>query len=469
VAKDLVNKIDEIPHFANKSFLILGSGVTGRALQSILGAAGLKFAVIDESDENSGALLEAELSAGVDFAIVSPGWRKDHPYIGQLRQRAVEIMSEIDFAWLVKEHVAPDQIWVAITGTNGKTTTVQMLEAILRTAGISAVAAGNVGKTVIESVLEGYEVLALELSSFQIDWSNQARFRISAVLNIAPDHLDWHGSLDAYIAAKMKLLDLSQIGLFNESDGNITRFLERSKKFPASDGRSSLIPIHLATPAKGEIGLVEGLIVDRAFVESPDQGEELADLSMLESTLRTHQINIVAAAAMAKYLGADEGAIMQALSRFKVDRHRMEFVGQFRGVKWINDSKATNPHAALAALSAFESVIWIAGGLAKGAPFDELVRAAHTKIEAAILIGQDASLIKSELVRVKPQLKIIECDSQLRGEPLMRQVVGFATALASAGQTVLLAPACASMDQFSSYSERGELFSRLAVEMAGAR
>jgi UDP-N-acetylmuramoylalanine--D-glutamate ligase len=179
-------------------------------------------------------------------------------------------------------------------------------------------------------------------------------------------------------------------------------------------------------------------------------------------------LNSLAAAGLARSLGIACGDIESGLASFQIDHHRMEKILDQDGITWINDSKATNPHAALSALLSCEKVIWIAGGLAKGAAMDELARAAHRRIDAAILIGTDALLIRDALIEQKPSLKVIECDSSLRGEELMTQVVTYAKNLASKGQTVLLAPACASMDQFSSYAERGELFSKKVKELVAS-
>lgn len=450
-----------IRDLSGREILVLGAGVTGRALKDFCLARGAKVSLFDERAE--GAVREVpEL---VDLAIVSPGWKSDHPIFKDLMSRSIPVISEIDFAWRMKEIVAPHQRWIALTGTNGKTTTIQMVESILKAGGMRAVACGNVGRTVIESIDPQWEVLAIELSSFQIAWSSEAHFTEIAILNISPDHIDWHGSFEAYRDAKLKLISLSDRAFINIGDATLSRVWPQ-----LVDSGKKVIGFHLGTPGVGEVGVVEGLIIDRAMVADPMSAEVLVEVDQLPSTAPHNIANAMAAAMLAKSVGATDDSIARGLNSFALDHHRLQLVGEFGGVRWVDDSKATNPHAAMAALFSFPSAIWIAGGLAKGAKMDELVRATHSHIRAAILIGTDAPLIREELRKVKPELKIVEVDPQLRGKEVMDQVVLFAKNLASKGDTVLLAPACASMDQFSSYKERGDLFQSSIRELvAGER
>lgn len=448
--------------FEGKNFLVIGAGVTGKALFDFLVRHGITVELIDEREDDA----IHEIPPGIDpqktIAVVSPGWRLDHPMIQELRSRGIQLLSEIDFAWRVKTVLAPSQKWIALTATNGKTTTVQMVESIFKASAINGVACGNVGRTVIESLEDGFEVLAIELSSFQLAWSELPHFEAVAILNIAEDHIDWHGSFDSYAEAKMKLFHLSKIALVNLSDATISRSIERVK---ASSPQVKVVGFHLDTPGPGELGLVEEILVDRAFAPDSSQAFELALRTELPSDAPHNLLNSLAAAGLARALGIEPGEIAKGLTSFALDHHRMELILEENGIKWIDDSKATNPHAALSALFSFERVIWIAGGLAKGASMDELARSTHHRIEVAILIGTDAPLIKRALLGQKPELKIVETDPNLRGRELMRHVVTFAKSVASRGNTVLLAPACASMDQFSSYAERGEEFSRAVREL----
>lgn len=448
--------------FQAKNFLVLGAGVTGRALFDFLARHGFKVTLIDERDERANGEIPQGVEVQNTIAIVSPGWRIDHPIVQELRTLGIEILSEIDFAWKVKMTLAPNQKWIALTGTNGKTTTIQMVESIFKASGVKGIACGNVGRTVIESLEEDFDVLAIELSSFQLAWSDLPRFEAVAILNIAEDHIDWHGSFDAYAEAKLKLFHLSKVALVNLSDATLARSIEKLK---AISPTVRVIAFHLDTPGPGELGLVEEILVDRAFVPDPSQALELSLTTELPSDAPHNLLNSLAAAGLTRVLSIDPGEIAQGLRSFSLDHHRLEVILDQDGIRWVDDSKATNPHAALSALFSFDRIIWIAGGLAKGASMDDLARATYQRIEAAILIGTDAPEIKRALLRYKPELKILEADPGLRGRELMRQVVTFARSLASRGNTVLLAPACASMDQFSSYAERGEEFSQAVGEL----
>jgi UDP-N-acetylmuramoylalanine--D-glutamate ligase len=335
-----------------------------------------------------------------------------------------------------------------------------MVENIMRSAGVAGVACGNVGRTVIESITPEIDILAIELSSFQIDWSELPRFEAIALLNISPDHIDWHGSFDRYRDAKLKLISLSKRSFINISDAT----LSRSWPELTTASNSDLIPFHLGSPASGEIGLVEDLIVDRALVDDPMNAEVLVEVAVLPSSASHNVSNAMAAAALSKAIGIGADAITRGLATFVLDQHRLQVIGESKGVTWVDDSKATNPHAAMAAIFSFPSVIWIAGGLAKGASMDELVRATSSRVRAAILVGRDAPLIRAALEELNPSVKIVEVGAT-EGREVMREAVTFAKNLASRGDTVLLAPACASMDQFTSYKERGDLFQGAVKEL----
>jgi len=436
--------------------VIVGAGVTGKALHDFALSHGALVSMVD--DRVDGAL--RSLPERCALAIISPGWRPDHPVIEEIRARGIPHLSEIDFAWEMKRQIAPEQRWIGLSGTNGKTTTIQMVENIMRSAGVAGVACGNVGRTVIESITPEIDMLAIELSSFQIDWSELPRFEAIALLNISPDHIDWHGSFDRYRDAKLKLISLSKRSFINISDAT----LSRSWPELTTASNSDLIPFHLGSPASGEIGLVEDLIVDRALVDDPMNAQVLVEVAVLPSSASHNVSNAMAAAALSKAIGIGADAITRGLATFVLDQHRLQVIGESKGVTWVDDSKATNPHAAMAAIFSFPSVIWIAGGLAKGASMDELVRATSSRVRAAILVGRDAPLIRAALEELNPSVKIVEVGAT-QGREVMREAVTFAKNLASRGDTVLLAPACASMDQFTSYKERGDLFQGAVKEL----
>ena len=433
---------------------IVGAGVTGRSVADFLTSRGASFTLFDERLAQG---VEQELGdRKFAWAVVSPGWKREHQLLSELQVSGARLISEIDFAWLIKSESNPTQRWIALTGTNGKTTTVQMVESIFAAAGIRGRACGNVGNSVVQTLMADptLDYLALELSSFQIEWSGLPTFEAVAILNIAEDHIDWHGGFDAYANAKLKLLHQTDVAILNALDSEV---VNRSLSW---NGRRVLFT--LETPRQGELGLVENLLVDRAFVATPDLAESFAELNEIQPSVPHNVLNAMAAAGLALALGVTHEQVNAGLRNFKLDHHRLELVAERNEIRWINDSKATNPHAARAALSSVESCIWIAGGLAKGATMHELVRSTKKRIRAAILIGEDRELIAQAFAEHAPEIPYFRVDGG-SAEELMRAVVEKAAELAQPGDAVLLAPACASMDQFSSYAHRGDTF-REAVE-----
>jgi UDP-N-acetylmuramoylalanine--D-glutamate ligase len=443
--------------FAHKKILVLGAGVTGTSVARFLQASGAKVTLTDDNSENAVKPDQVDLT-NFDAVVISPGWRQDHPLVSQILSSPVELLNEIDIAWNLRSVRAPHQKWIALTGTNGKTTTVEMTAAILQAAGINAVACGNVGDTVIDAVDRDnpYDVLVLELSSFQLHWAQEASFTAAAILNIADDHLDWHGSFEAYAQAKFSILDRCEIAILNADDGPVVlganRFAGRKVFFS------------LDTPAPGEIGVVEELLIDRAFVADPQEASMICELIDIVPTVPHNVSNALAAAGLALALDVPHTAIQKALQSFRPGRHRIETVHEADGVTWVDDSKATNPHAAAASLMSHLSVVWIAGGLAKGADMEALVERCASRMKAAILIGADRDLIEAALIKHAPNVPriLINPPTQyIRGgesNSLMELIVQTASEHASSGDAVLLAPACASMDQFISYADRGDRF-----------
>ena len=451
-----------IAELKTKNILIVGGGTTGKSLANYLSSLGANFTVFDEKSTTQHGLdvaTEIDDFSIYDLAIVSPGWRQDHLVIANLQSAGVEVVSEIDFAWNLKTEINPDQIWVAVTGTNGKTTTIQMLESIFIAAGVSGIACGNVGTTVVDALTGGnkFDVLALELSSFQISWSSLPQYHAVAILNIAQDHIDWHGSFEEYANAKMKLLNQSKTAVLNLNDPEV---ILRGASWT---GRKVFFGFD--SPQAGEIGLVEELLIDRAFVSSPENAEVIAELSDIKPAVPHNVSNAMAAAGLALAIGIAHPKVKSGLNNFELDKHRLQTVLSKDGITWVNDSKATNPHAATAALLSHLSNIWIAGGLAKGAKMDDLVRRTASRIKAAIIIGKDGEQIATALEKHAPDVKIYRMPKCNSPEELMDQVVACAREIAELGDTVLLAPACASMDQFTSYSHRGDLFAQSVANL----
>jgi UDP-N-acetylmuramoylalanine--D-glutamate ligase len=454
--------------FSGQRILILGAGVTGLVVARSLSKRGALISIADDQisavDGFDVAPSQSYDVKNFDAVIVSPGWKPDHPLITDAISAGIKIMNEIDLAWSLRAYLAPNQRWIALTGTNGKTTTVEMTAAMLREGGISAVACGNVGTTVLESVesSENYDVLVLELSSFQLHWLREATFVAAAILNIAPDHVDWHGSFESYAEAKMSILDRASTGVFNAGDPEV---LVR-----ATNWQGRKVFFSLETPGLGELGVVEDLLVDRAFVVDPHEAFILADVIDVFPTVPHSVSNALAAAGLARTIGVDHQSIQRAIRNFKPGSHRIETILVRDEITWIDDSKATNPHAAAASLLGTLSAIWIAGGLAKGAQMDQLVERCKSRIKTAILIGTDRELIAAELRLQVPNVEIIYIDADsayVKGgasNSLMEAVVSAARSRASAGDTVLLAPACASMDQFISYADRGDRFAAAVMK-----
>jgi UDP-N-acetylmuramoylalanine--D-glutamate ligase len=455
-------------NFSGKEILILGAGVTGLAVAKSLAKRGAQISLADDQVSEAGdfKITKSDLYSAVDFdlLVVSPGWRSDHQLILEAEKNGISLINEVDLAWQLRAEIVPSQRWIALTGTNGKTTTVEMVAAMLREGGISAIACGNVGTTVIESVEspEKYEVLVLELSSFQLHWMREASFVAAAILNIAQDHLDWHGGFEQYARAKMSILDRASTGILNGDDGEI---LSRSIHW---QGRK--VFFSLDTPGPGEIGVVEELLVDRAFVSDPQEAAMIAELVDVVPTVPHNVANALAAAGLARAVGVNHESIQGALKEFRLGRHRIEDILTKDGIHWVDDSKATNPHAAAASLMSTLSAIWVAGGMAKGADMAELIARCKSRIKVALLIGVDRELIADQLRAQAPEVEIIFIDapaSYQRGgvdNSLMEEVAKVAKARAVAGDTVLLAPACASMDQFISYADRGDRFAKAALK-----
>ena len=438
-----------VSELAGKKCLVVGAGVTGRAVEKVLQKFGAIPILFDEKVKPGSDVIN-QIPDLIDMAVISPGWRMDHPVINKLRQKKISIIGEVDFAWQVKQVLAPKQVWVGLTGTNGKTTTIQMVESIFKSAQINGAVCGNVGRTVIEAVVHDkpYDYLALELSSFQIQWSDLPKYESVALLNIAEDHIDWHGSFDSYAAAKLKLLEQGKKLIVNKSDKELSKRVSRD----------SITWFSLGTPLPGELGVVENLLVDRAFSPSETEAGEIAELIDISPTVPHNALNALAAAALSLSIGINYLAVKAGLKSFVTDHHRMELVLSKSEISWVDDSKATNPHAAIASLHSYFNIIWIAGGLAKGASMDELVLNTADRIKSVILIGQDREMIAQAVLKHSPKTKIFRIDLKSDGNQLMLDVVKQAVEIAKAGDTVLLAPACASMDQFESYADRGQAF-----------
>jgi len=455
--------------------VVAGFGVSGFAAADNLLHLGATVTALDESpgdDERQerGELLRvlgadirlepgatAQLPDDIDVLVTSPGWKPSAPLLAQARERGVPIWGEVELAWRLRDpnHAAP---WLAITGTNGKTTTVQMLDTILRTAGLRSAAVGNVGLPIVEAVMDPtpYDVFAVELSSFQLHYTDSMAAESAAVLNVAEDHLDWYPDMDAYARDKGRIYErVWRACVYNVAD-EVTRSLVEDAE--VEEGARA-IGFTLGMPSVGQVGVVEDILVDRAFIpERYSNAAELCTVADLASPAPHYVQNALAAAALARSHGVSQQAVRDGLRAFRPDGHRIETVAERDGIVWVDDSKATNPHAAQASLQAYDPVVWIAGGLAKGARFDELVPAIASRLRGVVLIGRDQDVIAEALARHAPDVPVIALPADETGAAVMGHAVEAAARLAVTGDTVLLAPGCASQDQFRDYKARGEAF-----------
>ncbi len=459
--------------------LVAGAGVSGFAAADGLLRLGARVTVVDRASDTRTSeraeILEVlgattrlgddSLDVGdADLVVTSPGWPPHAPLLLEAGRAGVPVWGEVELAWRLNPEDGSTR-WLCVTGTNGKTTTVSMLEGMLRSAGARATAAGNIGLPLVDAVLaeEPYDVLAVELSSFQLHWTSSMQATSAAVLNVAEDHLDWHGSFEAYAKDKGRIYQGTSLAcVYNVSDP-ITEELVRAAN--VADGCRA-IGFTLGVPSVGMVGVVEDVLVDRAFVA--DRATSAAELATVAdvSPLAPHNVeNALAAAALARSFGAPPVAVREGLRVVVPGPHRNVVVVQRQGVAYVDDSKATNPHAAAASLMAYDSVVWLAGGLAKGATFDELVRQAGARLRAVVAFGTDGPLVAASIRRHAPDVPVVEVATAETGQvgvEAMSAVLAAARRFAAPGDTVLLAPACASMDQFRDYAERGDLFADLA-------
>ncbi|WP_371615477.1 UDP-N-acetylmuramoyl-L-alanine--D-glutamate ligase [Streptomyces sp. NBC_00454] len=493
---------------------VAGLGVSGVSAARALARFGVAVTVVDNGDGDAHRARAAELAeqgievrlgrtaeggpagevlpAGTELVVTSPGWKPDSPLFEAAAAAGVDVVGDVEIAWRLRgagadlraaasgesagvggdrsaagaDRAAPAD-WLAITGTNGKTTTTQMLASILKAEGLRTAAVGNIGTPIIDVVLgeETYDVLAVELSSYQLHWAPSVRAHSAAVLNLAPDHLDWHGSMAAYAADKGRIYEGNTVACVYNAADKATEDLVLEAD--VEEGCRA-IGFTLGAPGPSMLGVVDGILVDRAFVENRQKNaQELAEVADVNPPAPHNIANALAAAALARAFGVAPRAVRDGLRNFRPDAHRVSHVDEVDGVTYIDDSKATNTHAAEASLAAFEPVVWIAGGLAKGATFDELVAKSAKRLRGVVLIGADRALIAEALARHAPQVPVVDLGRTDTGA--MLAAVREAARLAEPGDTVLLAPACASMDMFVNYNKRGDAFADAVRELGAEK
>jgi len=479
---------------AGLRILVTGFGVSGYAIADQTMQRGARVLVVDGADTTAlreraeilevlgvevrlGAEHTRDLPADreIDLVVTSPGWRPDQPLLAAAAARGIPVWSEIELARRMQAADGP--AWLGITGTNGKTTTVTMLESILRAAGLRAVACGNVGLPVIEAALdpEGFDVLALELSSFQLHWTEHLDCEAAVVLNVSADHLDWHGGAEEYARAKGRIFEgVRTACVYSVADPTTLRLVEEADVVEGARA----VGITLGAPGLSELGIIDDILVDRAF--HPERRTSAAELATLEDLAHLGPqgagphvlLDALAAAALARAHGVPAHAVRDGLSAYRMGDHRAQHLATVDGIGYVDDTKATNPAAAAASLQAAERVVWIAGGDVKGADLDPLVAAVAERLAGVVLLGLDPAPFADALARHAPEVPVRRIDPGETGDVaartrLMEDAVQAARSLATAGDVVLLAPAAASIDQFRDYAERGDLFAAAVTRLPG--
>ena len=414
-------------------------------------------------DVRLGAGASAELPADADLVVTSPGWPPTAPLLAQAVARGVPIWGEVELAWRMMQ---PDRVvpWLGVTGTNGKTTTTLMLASMLSADGLRTDAVGNVGRPIIEALLDeiDYDVLAVELSSFQLHWAHSLRLHSAAVLNLHPDHLEWYAAeadpMAAYAADKAKIYErVTHACVYNVAEPATEAMVAEAD---VTEGARA-IGFRLDIPAPSMLGVVDDLLVDRAFVEQRrDSAMPVASVLDVHPPAPHNLENALAAAALARSFGVKPQSVAEGLRALPAGDHRIQTVADVGGVTYVDDSKATNPHAAASSMRAFDSIVWIAGGQAKGTSFDTLVETYGEKLRGAVLLGVDRQVIADALARHAPQVPVVVLDGGDTG--VMARAVAAAADLARPGDTVLLAPGCASRDIWTGYDVRGDDFAAAA-------
>ncbi len=436
--------------------LVIGLGASGRAAADLLAAIGVEVTIAEQREDHPGS--EDARSAGhevvlggppppgdYDLVVPSPGVPESSPVLVAAAERGVPVVSEPELAFRSR----PVPV-IGVTGTNGKTSVTELVTAMLDADGRDAVACGNIGMPMSEAVRAAGPgtLLVVELSSFQLRFVERLRCSAAALLNLADDHLDWHGDAEAYHRAKARIWRAQQPG--DWAVANLDDPVAADLRDRYAPGRRADVTLR-AAPATSGIGVRDGRLV----VELPGHSGEVLALEELPLSAPHHHANVAVAATLALLSGARVDSVAAAARAFHPGRHRFELVAEADGVRYVDDSKATNVHAAAAALGSAESVVWVAGGLAKGADLTSLVDHLGT-VREAVLIGEAAE----ELARVCAAAGVTS-----RPAASMEEAVALAAGLARPGDTVLLAPACASFDQFRDYEDRGERFAAAARDI----
>lgn len=467
-----------------KTVLVAGLGISGRSVRDVLRARGVRVVAVDErrDDADLKSFDDVDWNA-VDVVMSSPVFTPRTAFVLEAERRGIPVVSEVEIAWWLRADSASTgrpAPWIGITGTNGKTSTTEMTSRMLTACGWTAPAVGNIGRAVSHAAVDpANDVLCVELSSFQLHFTSSLELECAAITNIAADHLDWHGGMERYAADKSTVFrGVRRTLVYNADDERVAALAGAAD--PGEGCRR--VGFTLGAPGAGMIGVEDGWIVDRSGVAGSPVGEveRLAEVSSFphlqepDGRAYPHLLaDALTALALSLGFGADRRTSIEALRGFAPGGHRIQTVATLKSsagsIRFVDDSKATNAHAAKASLGSFrpKSVVWIAGGLAKGARFEDLIAGRRDVIKAAVVIGVDQRPMLEALRTQAPEIPVTVIDPGDR-MTVMERAVDAAADLAAPGDVVLMAPACASMDQFVSYADRGSRFAAASERWVGA-
>lgn len=464
---------------SGKTVIVAGLGVSGQSMMEVLGSRAEKVLGVDEKKPNADLHSFDRIDWDhVDLVMTSPVFNPRTPFILEAQRRGIPVMSEVELAWQLRvncDSTGEPARWIGITGTNGKTSTTEMTSEMLTACGLMAPAVGNIGKAVSHAAVDpANDVLCVELSSFQLHFTDSLALDCAAITNIADDHLDWHGGIENYAADKAKVFHRVKKALvYNADDERVTRLAFAAE---TAEGCRK-VGFTLSEPQDGQIGVKDGWIVDMSGIAGGEPGmpeqvakvSEFTHLTEPDGTVYPHLLaDALTALALVLGLGADKEKAIASLEQFTPGGHRIQTVATATtpdggSIRFVDDSKATNAHAAKASLNSFadKSVVWIAGGLAKGSRFEQLVAEQSHTIKAAVVIGKDQQPILDAFAASAPDIPLTIIDPA-NNDVIMERAVDAAGEYAQSGDVVLMAPACASMDQFKSYADRGNQFAQQA-------
>lgn len=454
-----LNKTPNLPEILSGTVLVTGAGISGVGIARLLADLNVDVLIADANETARDRAMEVADVAGIhpdqalaelsrfSCVVTSPGWRPDTPLLRAAQAVGLEVLGDVELCYRLDRAsvFGPPRTWMVVTGTNGKTTTTSMLASIMQHAGYQAEAVGNIGVSVAEAVSapQRIDVLVAELSSFQLHWSSQLVPDVGVLLNLAEDHIDWHGSMAAYAAAKAKVL-AAPLAIAGLDDALVQQYVT-----------TPVMGFTMHPPQVGQVGVTNGTIVDNLH----GTPRSIVPVAGLEPPGPAGIYDALAATAAAVALVPDLQplVIAQALQSFKVAGHRGQQVAEARGIVAIDNSKATNPHAADSALAGHDSVIWVAGGQLKGAEVDDLIARHAHRLKAVALMGVDRNIIRESVEKHAPGVPIFVTDDT-DPQSAMDAVCAWAVTQASSGDAIVLAPAAASLDMYTGMGQRGVLF-----------